>query len=85
METVFCLMQDGTIEYPPLSYKYIKSLDLKSADDYASKINFHTTISEVEDVVTLARVSAGPVGQTTGGNMAVTGIKKDGSFYNLSK
>lgn len=81
-DTIFYLMEDGTVEYTPITSKIVKE-SVDTPDTVILKS--YGKIQNVEDVVMIATVSAGPANSQTGGYMALVGIKADGSFYDISK
>ena len=71
-ETIFFLMEDGTVEYIPLYYA-LKNNDIRS----------YGAINEVSDVVNLISVAAQPKDSPVGGHLSVLALKADGTYYDL--
>lgn len=80
-ETIFYLMEDGTVEYTPLTYKVIRGLS-GSVDSFSLKS--YGAVPNVEGVVILANGSEYLTDSPYGGGMSILGIKSNGEFYNIS-
>ena len=80
-ETIFYLMEDGTIEYTPISSKVITNL-AGSIESFVLKS--YGAVPNVEGVVILAMGNVYPTNSPYGGGMALLGIKSTGDFYDLS-
>ena len=77
-ETLYALMEDGTLEYVPIGQVLMKA---KSFD-----VTFENkgAVSTVKDVVAIAQVNASPTCKNClGGYMDAVAIKSDGTFYVL--
>lgn len=81
-DTIFYLMENGTVEYTPITSKIVKA-SVDSADSV--QLKSYGKIQNVEDVVMIATVSASPANSQVGGHVALIGIKADGTFYDISK
>lgn len=80
-ETVFYIMEDGTLEYTPVPYNVVK----EAANNNGSiTLKSNGKVPNVEDVVMIATVSAAPTDSPVGGYVAAIAIKSDGSFYDLT-
>ena len=83
-ETIFYLMEDGTVEYTPVRQYFKTNNPFESG-----KMKSEGKIYSVSDVVKLALVTDEPIEQYKyqylGGGYNVLGIKADGTFYNLSR
>ena len=77
-ETILYLMEDGTVEYTPITYNIVKEA-VNSPDTV--NLKSYGKIQNVEGVVMIATVSAH---EGISGYKALIGIKADGSFYELS-
>ena len=81
-ETIIYLMEDGTVEYTPITYKIVtQSVDSPNTVNLKS----YGKIQDVKDVVMIAGTSTEVINAPAGGNRALIGIKEDGSFYDISK
>lgn len=80
-ETIFYLMEDGTVEYTPVTTKVVEGL-AGSVESFSLKS--YGAIPGVEGVVILAMGDEFPTNSEFGGGMAILGIKSTGEFYDLS-
>lgn len=80
-ETIFYLMEDGTVEYTPVTTKVVEGL-AGSVESFSLKS--YGAIPGVEGVVILAMGDEFPTNSEYGGGMAILGIKSTGDFYDLS-
>ena len=79
-ETIFYLMEDGTIEYTPVSGE-ITNEYVNKPDSF--KLKSYGKVPGVDGVVMIAGVTAQPVNTNIGGYWTLLGIKSDGTFYDL--
>lgn len=80
-ETIFYLMEDGTIEYTPLSVKLLNNLTVLDSFSLSS----YGKIPNVEDVVLIVGADYNIKDSQYGGEIVILGIKANGEFYDLSK
>lgn len=80
-ETIIYLMEDGTVEYTPITYKVVQEA-IKSPDTYTLKS--YGKINDVKDIVVIANGN-GHNTQSAGSWHSLFAVKADGTFYDISK
>ena len=82
-DTIFYLMEDGTVQYTPI-YKELTNDTWKQSDDN-KKFNSYGEIPNVEQVVSLSLAAVTFKDSPTGGHVTTIARRADGSFYDLGE